>query len=223
MTTFILIPGAGGAAWYWHRVVALLEAGGHEAIAVDLPGPDPHAGLAEYADVVLNTIADRTEVVLVGMSLGGFTAAVVAARVPLRALVFVNAMIPNAGETAGAWWANVGWDEARRAAAIAGGYDPEFDLNQYFLHDVPAEVAAAGEQHQREESEAIFASACEFQAWPTTDIRVVTGAEDRFFPAALQRRVAAERVGREVALLPGGHLLALSQPAALSAYLERVG
>src|SRR6059058_1925100 len=38
MSTFTLIPGAGGVAWYWHRVVARLSACGHEAIAVDLPG-----------------------------------------------------------------------------------------------------------------------------------------------------------------------------------------
>ena len=34
---FVLIPGAGGAAWYWHRVVPELRARGHEAVAVDLP------------------------------------------------------------------------------------------------------------------------------------------------------------------------------------------
>ena len=38
MSTFVLIPGAGGVAWYWHRVVPLLTAAGHEAIPVDLPG-----------------------------------------------------------------------------------------------------------------------------------------------------------------------------------------
>jgi pimeloyl-ACP methyl ester carboxylesterase len=43
--TFVLIPGAGGAAWYWHRVVPLLQAAGHDAIAVDLPADDPAAGL----------------------------------------------------------------------------------------------------------------------------------------------------------------------------------
>ena len=53
MTTFVSIPGAGGAAWYWHRVLPLLEQGGHEAIAVDLPGDDEHAGLRTYADLVL--------------------------------------------------------------------------------------------------------------------------------------------------------------------------
>ena len=28
MATFVLVPGAGGAAWYWHRVIAELEAAG---------------------------------------------------------------------------------------------------------------------------------------------------------------------------------------------------
>jgi len=40
MSTFVLIPGAGGAAWYWHRVLPELRARGHEAFAVDLPGAD---------------------------------------------------------------------------------------------------------------------------------------------------------------------------------------
>jgi pimeloyl-ACP methyl ester carboxylesterase len=43
--SYILIPGAGGMAWYWHRVVALLEQAQREAIAVDLPGDDESAGL----------------------------------------------------------------------------------------------------------------------------------------------------------------------------------
>ena len=51
MATYVLIPGAGGVAWYWHRVVPLLQKAGHEAIAVDLPGDDESAGLAEYTDI----------------------------------------------------------------------------------------------------------------------------------------------------------------------------
>ena len=51
MTAFVLVPGAGGMAWYWHRAVPLIRAAGHEPIAVDLPGDDRHAGLAAYADI----------------------------------------------------------------------------------------------------------------------------------------------------------------------------
>jgi pimeloyl-ACP methyl ester carboxylesterase len=73
MAAFVLVPGAGGAAWYWHRVVPLLEKAKHEAIAVDLPGADEHAGLSAYADRVVESVGPR-DVVLVAQSLGGFTA-----------------------------------------------------------------------------------------------------------------------------------------------------
>jgi pimeloyl-ACP methyl ester carboxylesterase len=217
--TFVLIPGAGGAAWYWHRVVPLLRAAGHEAIAVDLPGDDPAAGLPEYASLVASAIGERDNVVLVAQSLGGFTAPLVAAKVPVRSIVFVNAMIPVPGETPGAWWGNTGSAEARVAAAERGGYSPEFDLAVYFLHDIPAEVVAAGEQHQRPEADAVFGSVCDFAAWPPVPIRVVAGADDRFFPVAFQQRLARERLGVTADVLPGGHLIALSQPAALASYL----
>src|SRR4051794_7111071 len=38
MATFVLVPGADGAAWYWHRVVPALRGGGHEVVTLDLPG-----------------------------------------------------------------------------------------------------------------------------------------------------------------------------------------
>jgi pimeloyl-ACP methyl ester carboxylesterase len=137
MASFVLVPGAGGMAWYWHRLVPLIRAAKHEAVAVDLPGDDEHAGLASYVDIVIGTIAKMQDVVLVVQSLGGFTAPLVCARVPVRMLVFVNAMIPKPGETAGAWWSATGATEAREQAAVRCGYATEFDAATYFLHDVP--------------------------------------------------------------------------------------
>ena len=84
MSTYLLIPGAGGSVWYWHRVVPLLRAAGYDAIAVDLPGPDPHAGLPEYTDLMVSAIDGREDVVLVAASIGGFTAPLVAEKVPVR-------------------------------------------------------------------------------------------------------------------------------------------
>src|SRR4051794_16767132 len=69
MTTFVLVPGAGGAGAYWHRVVELLEAGGHTAAAVDLPGADPKVGIVEYAELVLAAAGGRDDVVLVAQSM----------------------------------------------------------------------------------------------------------------------------------------------------------
>ena len=219
MRTFVLIPGAGGVAWYWHRVAPLLTAAGDTAIPVDLPGDDEQAGLPEYAGLVTAAIGDREDVILVAQSLGGFTAPLVTASVVVRSLVFVNAMIPLPGETPGAWGDNTGSAQARAEAAAAGGYSPEFDEVTYFLHDVPPEVLADGENRQRPESGAVFGSACDFAGWPDVPIKVVAGSDDRLFPAGFQRRVALDRLGVTADVLPGGHLIALAQPAALAAYL----
>jgi pimeloyl-ACP methyl ester carboxylesterase len=213
--TFVLVPGAGGAAWYWHRVVPLLEEAQQEAVAVDLPGDDARAGLSVYAERVLEVIGTR-EVILVAQSLGGFTAPLVSARARVRMLVFVNAMIPVPGERAGEWWAETGWEEARVAAAHRGGYSPSFDPATYFLHDLPPELVKRGEAQERPEADVVFGEPCRFEAWPAVPIHVVAGRDDRFFPIEFQRRVARERLQVGVDDLPGGHLLALANPRGLA-------
>jgi pimeloyl-ACP methyl ester carboxylesterase len=202
-------------AWYWHRVVPLIRRSGHEAIPIDLPGDDRHAGLTAYADIVISAIAKRSEIVLVAQSLAGFTAPFVCARAPVRRLVFVNAMMPKPGETAGAWWGATGAVEAREQAAARGGYAREFDVETYFLHDVPQEVLRTGPQ-PREEAEIVFGEPCRFDRWPDLPIHVVAGRDDRFFPIEFQRRVARERLGKEVEDIPGGHLVALSNAEGLT-------
>ncbi len=218
VTTFVLVPGAGGGASYWHRVVPLLRAAGHEAIAVDLPSADPGAGLAEYAQIVSAAIGERANVTLVAMSLAGFTAPLVAASTPLTSIVFVNAMIPLPGEKAADWWDNTGAADARIAAAKEYGYSTEFDLDTYFLHDVPPEILATSEPPAAE-ADIVFGSVCDFETWPTIPLKVVAGKDDRFFPFEFQRRMATERLGIAADALPGGHLIALSQPETLSRYL----
>lgn len=218
MRTFVLIPGAGGASWVWSRVTPWLVEAGHDAVAVDLPGDDDTAGLPRYTELVVDAVGSRANVVLVAGSLGGFTAPLVCERVPVHELVLVNAMIPRPGETAGDWWAHTGALEAQAEAAEAGGYGP-FDEATYFLHDVDAEIAAEGELHRRTEADKVFTSVCGFQAWPDVRIRVLAGHDDRFFPHDLQRRVARERLGVAADVLPGGHLLPLSQPRPVADYL----
>jgi pimeloyl-ACP methyl ester carboxylesterase len=221
MSMFVLVPGAGGAAWYWHLVAPELRAAGHEAVAVDLPAADESAGLPEYADLVAAAGGGRDDVVLVAQSLGGFTAPLACARAPVKLLVLVNAMIPAPGETAGQWWDHTGWEAARVAAAKAAGYATEFGLETYFLHDVPTGVAAAGEAHQWPEADVVFGQPCGFERWPDVPTRVLAGTGDRFFPLEFQRRVARERLGLRTDETPGGHLAALSHPAALAQRLCR--
>lgn len=199
-------------ASYWFRVAAELEARGHEAVAVDLPGDDESAGLPEYADIVVEAVGNSDDAVLVAQSLGGFTAPIAGIRAPVRELVLLNAMIPVPGETAGEWWANTGAQEARMDAARSGGYPLEFDAEHYFFHDVAPDVLLGSEGQLREETAIVFTQPCPIELWPEVPTRVLVGRDDRFFPASFQRRVARERLGKDIAVVPGGHLLALSRP-----------
>jgi pimeloyl-ACP methyl ester carboxylesterase len=134
MATFALIPGAGGSAWYWHRVTPLLTDAGAEVVAVDLPAADDSADLNTYADVVCRAV---------GQSMGAFTAPIVATRVPTSAIVLVNPMVPAAGESPGTWWDATG-QRADRVAYFAriGLGDRNFDEVEDFFHDVPDAVRA---------------------------------------------------------------------------------
>lgn len=215
---FVLIPGAGGAAsWYWQRVVPLLRDAGHEAVPVDLPGADPAAGLPEYARLAAAAIGGHHNAVLVAHSLGAFTAPMAAAQSRVAGIVLVNAMIPQPGETPGAWWDNTGQPQAQAAAARRGGYSTTFDLHTYFLHDVPADIVATGQDWP--EANAVFESACDFRTWPPVPVKIVAGAGDRLFPLDFQQRLAQDRLGVEADILPGGHLIALAQPDAVARYL----
>ena len=220
MTTFVLVPGAGGDSSYWHRLVPELERRGHRAVAVDLPSGDETAGLAAYADTVVTAADGAGPVVLVAQSMGGLTAPLVCGRLPVTLLVLVNAMVPRPGETGGEWWIVTGQERARAEdAARAGRIGPPDDLAD-FLHDVPDDVAAAARGRPFEQSTRPFEDPWPLPAWPGVPTRVLAGRDDRFFPVDFQRRVAAERLGVEVDEIPGGHLVALSRPVELADRLE---
>jgi pimeloyl-ACP methyl ester carboxylesterase len=222
--SFVLIPGAGGSAWYWHLVAPKLQERGHEAVPVDLPAADDRADLPQYAAAVVRAIGNRDpeRVVLVAQSLAGFTVPLVCQKLLVAMLVLVNAMIPKPGETPGQWWKNTGHAEAKRRQNVRDGRraDAPFDPLIDFFHDVPQPVIDdAWAQGEPRQSEAVFGSPCTFTTWPTVPTHVLVGHDDRFFPAEFQRRVARERLGIRADEMPGGHLVALSQPAELSTRL----
>ena len=211
-STYVLIPGAGGSAWYWHRVVPLLRDEGHEVVAVDLPAADERAGLNEYANTVVRAVGRREGLILVAQSLAGFTAPLVCDRLPVDLLVLLNAMIPIPGEPAGQWWEHTGHTRP----------DEHFDPLRIFFHDVPAavttEAMAMGEPVQASRP---FVEPWPLRAWPAVRTKVLQGRDDRLLPLQIQRRVARERLGLEVEEMAGGHLLALSRPEELASWLRR--
>lgn len=222
MSTFLLVPGAGGRASYWHLVAPILRTAGHTVVAPDLPAADGDAGLEAYADAALSALDDgggADELVVVGQSLGAFTAPVVAARRDAVALILVAPMIPRPDETAGAWWEATGQGDAYAAAARAEGRDPDgpFDEEVVFLHDVPATALVPDEP--QEQTDRPFADAFLLDAWPDVPTRVIAGRFDRLFPLDFVQRMARDRLGVEPEVVNSGHLPALACPDELSALL----
>jgi pimeloyl-ACP methyl ester carboxylesterase len=220
VTTFVLVPGAGGDTWFWHRLVAELESRGHHALAVQLPADDDSAGLDAYADTVVAAIGDRSPVVLVAQSMGGLTAPLVCDRVPVELLVLLNAMIPQPGETGGEWWTVTGQGEAAAAFRRHLGLPAELDDEATYFHDVPADVAAAALEQEFAQCGRPFEDPWPLGRWPAVPTRVVAGRDDRLFPLEFQRKIAAERLGLDLDEVPGGHCAALSRPVELADLLE---
>jgi pimeloyl-ACP methyl ester carboxylesterase len=221
--TYALIPGAGGDPWEWHRLVRELDSRGQEAIAIRLPAEDDTAGWSEYADAVVDAIGDRANVILVAASMGGFTAPIVCTRRRVDLLVLLNAMIPVPGETFNAWGSNTGSGSARRQyhASLGLSTVEAGDDAVIYYHDLPSELRSEAQARTwQEQSMTPLDEPWPLDSWPDVPTRVLAGRHDRMFPVDLQRRVARERLALEVEEIDGGHMVAMSNAAALADRLE---
>ena len=221
MVTFVLIHGAGDVGWYWHLVEAELRERGHDVVAPDLPCEDDTATLLDYADTVIKAIDERRNVIVVAQSYGGFTAALVAGRVPVDALVFVAAMVPAPGEKPADWWENTGYRQAvEEQARRDGGLTGSEDRFVAYYHDVPRALAEEAISNERSESEAAYNDPWPLDSLPAVPTRFVLCTEDRCFPAPFMRRVVSERLGVVPDEIAAGHCVALSHPHDLANLLD---
>jgi pimeloyl-ACP methyl ester carboxylesterase len=202
VSAFALIHGGGGSAWDWHLVAAELRERGHEPIAVDLPTEDESAGWWDYADTVVEALGDHPHVIVVGHSLGCFTAPLVCARRPVDLLALVAGMIPAPAELFKDWWANSGYEES--------GFD------DVFYHDVPPELATEAKTRERDQAEKPLNEPWPLESWPGVPTKYLLCRDDRMFQANWARRHARERLGVEADEIDGGHYIKLSRPRELA-------
>ena len=210
MATFVLIHGAGDVGWYWHLVERELRQRGHDTLAPDLPCDDDSAGLPEYADTVVKAIGGRRGLVVVAQSFGGFTAPLVAARVPVDMLVLVTGMIPAPGEAPDDWSANTGFDE------VMGQQQQRYPGADLIYQDVPPALAEQARRSARGQSDTPGTAPWMENVWPPVAPRFVPCTQDRFFPPGFTRRVVAGRLGVVPDEIAAGHAVALSCPKQLA-------
>lgn len=229
-TTFVLIPGAGADPRVYEATIAALRELGHEGIAPPLPLDDPDAHPSDHATATISALPDPrpTPLVVVGQSLGAYTAAILADRLGPMRLILLAPMIPTPGESAGEWWEATG-----HAAAIAPLLERhgapsdwgEEALADVFYHDVDATTLAANAEFEGVPSDGMFNEPLPPMPWPFVPTTVLAPREDRLFPLGFQRRLARERLGihgLEVAEMGGGHLSMLSRPRELAERLVEI-
>jgi len=228
VSIFALVHGAWHGPWCWERVVGPLRERGHEVVVPDLPSEDTELGLDDYADTIDRALGDAEDVVLVPHSLGGLVGPVVAARRPLRALVYVAGLIPQPGvsfsDQLGAEPERVLLFEGGRAIDELGrSHWPEPEATARIMYpDLDPEDARWAVERLRRQAQR---SQNEPSPAPPAGLRVesIVGTKDRVVSPDWSRRVARERLGVEPIELPTGHFPMITHPELLAAELAKLG
>jgi pimeloyl-ACP methyl ester carboxylesterase len=224
VTTFGLVHGAFHGGWCWQRLVAELAARGHRSVVMDLPCDDPEAGTSRYTYVVVDALGEvpGDDLVLVGHSLGGLILPLVAARRPVRRMIFLCAFVPRPGQAFGAWLSQEPDLFPPSPDDIWPVADPDGLLRwpaeravRALYPDCPPDVAAWAAARLRRQSAAPHQEVCPLAGWPEVPASVVYGEDDLAIAADWLRRTAKD-LGTSARGLPGGHSPFLARPSVLA-------
>ena len=229
MTTFALVHGAWHGAWCWDALAEVLHDDGHGTVVVDLPCDDPSATFDDYADVVVRSLADQSDdVVVVGHSMAGQTIPLVAARRPVRALVYVCALLPSPGRSLRQ---QLEEQPDMLLPEYRAGLEPVDEQGttrwhdgslavQTFYADCDPDAAARAVARLRPQATTPYGRPCSLDALPALPSTSVVCTDDRLVNPEWSRR-AAPAVAQRVVELPGGHSPFLSRPRDLAAVLTQ--
>ncbi|MCS5717930.1 alpha/beta hydrolase [Herbiconiux sp. CPCC 205763] len=217
--TIVLVHGAFAESSSWNGVITGLVSDGFPVIAV----ANPLRGVSsdsEYLRALLKDISG--DIVLVGHSYGGTVISGGGTDNPaVKALVYVGAFAPVAGETPGDLAARLpGSTLGETLASVPlpdGGNDLYIEQSKYhaqFAADSSAEVAGVMAVTQRPIRDAAFGEQSGEPAWKTVPSWFLFGAEDKNIPVAMHR-LMAERAGskKTVELAGGSHTVGIPEAA----------
>ena len=226
--TIVLVHGAWADGSSWSAVTSKLQSAGY---TVDVEA-NPLRGLATDAQYLRDLLATIPgPVVLVGHSYGGMVTTSAATGNPnVKALVYVDAFIPDQGDSVGALAAAEPGSELDPNSSIitvpihdAGGNVINADVyikpNQFaglFAGGVPAKQAAVLAATQRP----LTASTLEetlagVPAWKTIPSWDLIGTADKVLPPA-EQEIMAHRAGAHITEVDAPHLSMISDPDAVT-------
>ena len=217
--TVVLVHGGFVDGSGWRGVYDQLTEDGYSVSVVQ----NPTISLAGDADATRRVIDAQSEpVVLVGHSYGGAVISEAGTDPNVKALVYIAAFMPDAGESVQRLIADLppetgppilppqdGFlllDRARFHESFAG--DVDAGLAEFMADSqVPWGLEAAG-------------GTISEPAWQSKPSWYLVTTDDRMIPPALQREMS-ERAGATVVETPGSHSIYVSQPAVVCDLIER--
>lgn len=232
MADFLLVHGSCHGPWCWRDVVPALEAHGHSARTVCLPG---HADGRDPATVTLSETAEAVDTasnrdtLIVGHSWGGFPISAAAEAYPdrLRGLIYLCAYLPVSGMSlidmrkAGPRQTLEGATR-KNAAGTAYSLVPE-TAPDLFYHDCPAETVRFAMENLCEQpikpQDTPIRLSSRFEAVPKAYIRC-TG--DRVIPPEYQRQMADQLPPGRKHIMNTSHSPFFSDPEGLAEMLGQI-
>ncbi|MBP2705061.1 alpha/beta hydrolase [Microbispora sp. RL4-1S] len=227
----VLVHGAWADASSWSRVVARLQDDGYTVRAIANPLRSL-SGDAASVKAFLKTLTGP--IVLVGHSYGGAVITNAATGNPnIKALVYVNAFAPDAGESATSL---AGPDSALSAPDPTTVFDlvpdtlpPTADTELYlkdstvftsFANGLSADEKAIVAASQRSATVGALNEPSGTPAWRTIPSWNLIGTKDRIIPQSAQRAMA-ERAGSTIIEYDAGHVGLMTDPTTVTRVIER--
>lgn len=210
--TIVLVHGAWANGSSWDGVIPLLQARGLNVVAVHNPMTSFDADVAATRRVIADQPKD---VVLVGHSYGGAVITAAGDSPKVRALVYVAAFAPSAGQSVNAivgaapeppvWSKEIHADAGGFLSWSASG------LARYFAADLPKDKAALLAATQAPLAAVAFDGKVTTPAYAGKPSWYVIADQDQIIPPGLQQMFAATMKATTVHVA-ASHLAMLSHP-----------
>ncbi|MEV7200597.1 alpha/beta fold hydrolase [Streptomyces griseoluteus] len=222
--TIVLVHGAFADASSWNGVVGPLQRDGYKVIAA----ANPLRGIPQDSTYVASLLKSiKGPVVLAGHSYGGEVISQAAAgNSNVKALVYIDAIMPDAGESftsLSAKFAPAPLTKAFRPVPFRNGdgtsgtdvYVQTDKLRQVFAQDLPVAQTDLLGATQRPIALSAFTDKLTAAAWHDKPVYVLVGKQDRSIDPALERYEAKRAKARKTVEINSSHVSLISHPQAV--------
>jgi len=215
----VLVHGAFADAAGWGPVISILQRDGYLVTAVE----NPLESFAGDVSTTRRAIEAQTEpVVLVGHSYGGAVISEAAAgESNVKALVYLAAIVPDAGEPVAAFLDKYPTDLAHAQHVDSAGF-VTIDrglFHQVFAADLPADQSAVAAATQKPIKGDNFGAVPEHAAWKSIPSWYAVSKQDHALSPDLER-FYAKRIGARTVELDASHVAFISHPRQVAALIE---